>query len=70
MQYKMVTFDLDGTLMGSDSRLSKESEEAIKEYKRRGIFFVPCTGRTLSEMPEIVGNPDIRYIIYFSWKMR
>lgn len=66
MQYKMVTFDLDGTLMGSDSRLSKESIEAIKEYKRRGIPFVPCTGRTLSEMPEIMENPDIRYIIYSS----
>ena len=63
-KYKMIACDLDGTLFGSDLRVSKENNQAISEFFKRGIPFVPCTGRTLSEMEEMVENPDIRYIIY------
>lgn len=65
-KYKMVACDLDGTLYGSDLCVSKENNQAISEFFKKGIPFVPCTGRTLSEMKEMVENPDIRYIIYSS----
>ena len=64
MNYKMVTCDLDGTLLGSDDHVSAQNNSAIKEFCKKGIPFVPCTGRTLSEMKEVYDNPDIRYIIY------
>lgn len=62
--YKMVTCDLDGTLFGSDLKISKENDMAIAEFYKKGIPFVPCTGRALSEIPHIVESPHIRYIIY------
>lgn len=66
MKYKMVTCDLDGTLYNSKDKISDENNKAISEFKKLGIPFVPCTGRTLSEMKELCENPDIRYIIYSS----
>jgi len=63
-KYKMIACDLDGTLFGSDSVLSKENNKAIKEIVNKGIPFVPCTGRTLSEFREVAEHPDVRYIIY------
>lgn len=65
-KYKMVTCDLDGTLFGSDSHVSEENNKAIKEFCKKGIPFVPCTGRTLGEIREVADNPDIRYVIYSS----
>lgn len=63
-RYRMVTCDLDGTLFGSDLHVSDENNAAIRRFCEKGIHFVPCTGRTLAEIKEIVENPDIRYIIY------
>lgn len=63
-KYKMITCDLDGTLMGSNSRISEENVKAIHEIVKKGVPFVPCSGRTLSEMREMMDNSDIRYIIY------
>ena len=63
-KYKMIACDLDGTLFGSDLCISKENNQAISEFFKREIPFVPCSGRTLSEMKEMIENPHIRYIIY------
>ena len=65
-KYKMITCDLDGTLYNSNIEVSPENNEAIREFAKMGIPFVPCTGRTLVEMKDIVANPQIRYIIYSS----
>lgn len=65
-KYKMITCDLDGTLFGSNSHVSDENNKAIKEFNKKGIPFVPCTGRTLCEIREVADNPDIRYVIYSS----
>ncbi len=63
-KYKIVASDLDGTLLGSDQRVSKENLQAIKEMRRLGVEFVPTTGRALSEIPqELIESPDVRYII-------
>ncbi len=62
--YKLIACDLDGTLVSSDLTISEDNKKAISEFKKMGVHFVPCTGRTLSEMREVVENPDIRYIIY------
>ena len=62
--YKLIACDLDGTLVSTDLTISADNKKAISEFKKMGVHFVPCTGRTLSEMQEVVKNPDIRYIIY------
>ena len=64
MKYKMVACDLDGTLLGTGGSLSEENVKAISELNKKGVYFVPCTGRTLSAVKTFISNPDIRYIIY------
>ncbi len=66
-EYKIVASDLDGTLLGSDGKVSAENFAAISSLKNRGVHFVPASGRSLAEIPaEIKENPDIRYFIHSS----
>lgn len=63
--YKIVASDLDGTFLKSDRTVSEENWQAVEEMTKRGVQFVPCTGRTLYEMdPEIRDHPAVRYIIH------
>jgi len=63
-KYKIVASDLDGTLLGTDQRVSCENLEAIEKMHSLGVEFVPATGRALGEIPyEIMNSSDIRYII-------
>ena len=62
--YKLIACDLDGTLVGSDLNICEKNKKALTEFVEKGIHFVPCTGRTLSEMENVVNNDDIRYYIY------
>ena len=65
MSYRIVCCDLDGTLMDNRSDISPENIRAIEEMTRKGVYFVPSTGRTYSEIPEAIrNNPFIRYIIH------
>ena len=63
-KYKLIACDLDGTLVGSDMKLSEENYTAIKELTNMGIQIVPATGRTLCEMEDVVNLSEIRYVIY------
>ena len=64
MKYKLIASDLDGTLLNSSVCLSTENEKAISELVKKGIIFVPATGRSFYEAPECIRNhPDIRYFI-------
>ena len=62
---RILATDLDGTLLDSRGEISQENLDAIHELASRGIPVVPASGRSYSEMPEILRtNPDIRYYIY------
>ena len=63
-KYKLVACDIDGTLLGSDMKLSEENINAISELSQKGIYFVPATGRSLSEISDVKNIDGIRYIIY------
>ena len=63
-KYKLIACDLDGTLVGSDLKLSEKNYTAIKELTDMGVQFVPATGRTLCEMEEVYNLPEVRYVIY------
>lgn len=49
----LICTDLDGTLLGSDRRVSKENREAIEYFKREGGLFTFVTGRPASCVKEI-----------------
>ncbi|MBR2387173.1 MAG: Cof-type HAD-IIB family hydrolase [Clostridia bacterium] len=64
-KYKIVASDLDGTLLNNNSQLSEENKKAIAELDKKGIFFVPSTGRTFREvLPELKNNDHIRFIMH------
>ncbi len=63
--YKIIASDLDGTLLNNASKVSRENIEAIADLTAKGVYFVPCSGRTFAEIPEeIRENKNIRYIIH------
>ena len=66
MKYKvrMIAFDLDGTLLTTDKRLTDETRRTLEQAAKRGILLVPATGRPLTGMPaEVLGIPGVRYAI-------
>ena len=63
--YKLVASDLDGTLLDNSGKISRQNLAAIESLLELGVHFVPCSGRTLSELPrELADNQKIRYIIH------
>ena len=63
--FKLIASDLDGTLLADIMKTGDKNDAAIHEIAKRGILFVPTTGRTYFEIPESLRNhPDVRYIIY------
>lgn len=64
MKIKLIAIDLDGTLLDSNKNLSETNRHALTMCIQKGILVVPCTGRTISGIPEKVRSiPGIRYAI-------
>ncbi len=62
--YKLIAFDLDGTLLYDVSSLSEENYKALGELDKRGVLLVPTTGRAFYEIPKSVRDcPYFRYFI-------
>ena len=61
----MIVFsDMDGTLLTSDKQMSDATWAMLDELARRGIEFVPCTGRPLSGIFEpILAHPAVHYAV-------
>lgn len=61
----IIATDLDGTLLGSDTEISRENLDALERLYRRGIRFTLLTGRTFFEIPEPLRvSPYIDYYVY------
>jgi Cof subfamily protein (haloacid dehalogenase superfamily) len=53
-RFKLIVFDLDGTLVDDNLEMTVEDREAIEEARRRGIAVTLATGRTFrSALPYI-----------------
>lgn len=64
MDVKLIAFDLDGTLLTTDKRLTDETKEALRRAADNGIELVPCTGRFYLGIPELVRDlPFINYAV-------
>lgn len=61
----MIVFsDMDGTLLTSNKQMSDATWAMLDELARRGIEFVPCTGRPLSGIFEpILAHPAVHYAV-------
>lgn len=46
---QLLALDLDGTLLGTDSRVSRENARAVRLAQQAGVQIVLCTGRNLTE---------------------
>ena len=63
-EIKLIAFDIDGTLLNSQKELTERTLRALKSAAAHGIEVVPCTGRLLNVIPEVVRTlPFIRYAI-------
>lgn len=61
---KMIGFDLDGTLLTTEKKLTQYTKEVLNEAIQRGIVVLPVTGRPLSGLPEAIKNYEgMRYAI-------
>ena len=49
LNYDLLALDLDGTLLGTDGKVSKASAQAVQDARDAGIDVVICTGRALIE---------------------
>ncbi len=62
--YRLLAFDLDGTLLNDKKELPEENLQALREAAARGMIPVPATGRILRGIPEEIKTlPFIRYYI-------
>lgn len=56
--------DLDGTLLASDKTVPERTWRALDELARRGIEFVPCSGRPVVGIPhELLAHPAVHYAV-------
>ncbi len=63
--HPVIATDLDGTLLCSDTTISKENLEAIKRLHKKGIGLAVLTGRTFYEIPaELRSCGYIDYFVY------
>ena len=64
VSYKLIAFDLDGTLLNDDKSISPENLRALEAAAARGAELVPATGRIVTGVPEQIRRlPFIRYYI-------
>ena len=61
---RIITLDLDGTLLNSRKELTQRSYDALAAAAAKGIEIVPTTGRFYGGMPQVIRElPFVHYAI-------
>ena len=64
MKYRLIAFDLDGTLLDGKKNIPPENMAALKAAAEQGMFIVPATGRIYAGLPEpLKALPFLRWCI-------
>ena len=63
MKYKLIAFDMDGTLLDNNKKIPPRCLNALWAAAERGCLIVPATGRMLSGLPDELRSGPIRYHI-------
>ncbi|MFS1663542.1 sugar-phosphatase [Streptococcus sp. zg-JUN1979] len=70
MSIKLVAVDIDGTLLTSDRRITKDVYDAIQESKAQGVKVVIATGRPIAGVKQLLNDLNLRdegdYVITFN----
>lgn len=62
-KYKLIAFDMDGTLLNSEKKISKNTLQAIQKATQAGKEVILATGRGPSELTDYLDQlADIRYL--------
>ncbi|HAL74262.1 MAG TPA: Cof-type HAD-IIB family hydrolase [Clostridiales bacterium] len=67
--YKLIAIDIDGTLLGSNGRISAENIQALDAARDRGVHVVLATGRPpagIARVRAMMADPPDEYQIAFS----
>ena len=64
MEYKLIAFDMDGTLLTTDKHISPATAQAIEKAAKQGKHIAIASGRCFPELDEVFEfAPAVRYII-------
>lgn len=63
---KLITIDVDGTLVTPLKRLTKKNKEAIKKAKKAGIHIALVSGRPFTSMIHLIEELDLAHKGHFS----
>ncbi|MGX8698679.1 MAG: HAD family hydrolase, partial [bacterium] len=63
MTQKAIFFDLDGTLLTTDKRLTERNRAALLRAVAAGHLIVPATGRLYDGMPDFIRALPLRYAL-------
>lgn len=64
MKYRLIAFDLDGTLLDGEKHIPAENMAALKAAAERGMYIVPATGRIYAGLlQELIDLPFLRWCI-------
>ena len=67
LKVKLIAFDLDGTLLDDEKRISEETLRALRLAGEAGLLLVPATGRIPKGLPEpLRGLPGLRFGIFIN----
>ena len=62
-KYQLIALDMDGTVLNDRKEIDAETRSAIYEALTAGVEVVFCTGRSFSEMRDILKEfPDMHYL--------
>ena len=62
--YKLIAFDMDGTLLNSNKKLTQNTIDTIRKCIHSGKYIVFSTGRCLPELKEFTDLlPEVQYLI-------
>lgn len=53
---RLIAFDLDGTLLTSDKRITERSKTVIQKLAQAGVVMMPCTGRPSRNTKDILSQ--------------
>lgn len=53
MGYRLLALDIDGTLLKSNHRLTRQTREAIEFVKRKGVYVTLATGRSFPSAKKV-----------------
>mgnify|MGYP005764367385 FL=1 len=64
-RFRLAAADMDGTLLNQERKITKRTQEVIKQVIEQGVYFVPATGRAVNALPvELRSIKGVRYGIF------